>query len=118
MNMPRRQVRILAQIPPLLLLLLTLAACGRHQTMPTYEASPFGTTEDAQAVQLFTLTNSQDMRVTITNYGGIVTSLWVPDRDGVLGDVVLGYDRLEDYLLRRHCWALRKPHCERTVYAG
>lgn len=66
--------------------------------MPTYESSPFGATEEGQTVQLYTLTNAQGMRVAITNYGGIVTSLWVPDRDGSLGDVVLGYDRLEDYL--------------------
>ena len=66
--------------------------------MPTYEASPFGTTEGSQAVHLYTLTNPQGMRVAITNYGGIVTSLLVPDRDGHFGDVVLGYDNLEDYM--------------------
>ena len=82
----------------LLALLVTLSACGRQLTMPTYEVSEFGTTEDGQTTQLYTITNQHGMRVTITNYGGIVTSLWVPDRDGTLGDVVLGYDRLEDYL--------------------
>ena len=66
--------------------------------MPTYEVSEFGTAEDGRAVQLYALTNEQGMRVTITNYGGIVTSLWVPDRDGNLGDVVLGYDSFEDYV--------------------
>ena len=66
--------------------------------MPTYERQPFGSTTDGQAVDLYTLTNSQGMRATITNYGGIVTSLWVPDHDGNLGDVVLGYDNLDDYL--------------------
>jgi aldose 1-epimerase len=82
----------------LLFFTLTYLACGGQQTMPTYEASPFGTTEDGQSVQLFSLTNSQLMRVSITNYGGIVTSILVPDRDGAFGDVVLGYDRLDDYL--------------------
>ena len=82
----------------LLIVTLTFPACGGQQTMPTYESSPFGTTEDGHAAQLYTLTNAQGMRVAITNYGGIVTSLWVPDRDGSLGDVVLGYDRLEGYL--------------------
>jgi len=49
-------------------------------------------------VQLYTLTNQHGMRATITNYGGIVTSLWVPDSEGNLGDVVLGYDTLDDYI--------------------
>ena len=83
---------------PLLPLLFFTLTCGRQHTMPTYETAPFGRTEDGRVVQLYTLTNSQGMHATITNYGGIVTSLWVPDRDGDLVDVVLGYDRLEDYL--------------------
>jgi len=66
--------------------------------MPTYEIAEFGTTGEGQAAQLYTLTNQHGMRVTITNYGGIVTSLLVPDRAGSLGDVVLGYDRLSDYV--------------------
>ncbi len=82
----------------LLLALLAVVACGRRQTMPTYEIQAFGNTAEGEAVELYTLNNSQGMRVTITNYGGIVTSLWVPDRDGAMGDVVLGYDNLEEYL--------------------
>lgn len=66
--------------------------------MPTYEVRSFGTTDENQPVELYTLTNSRGSRVSITNYGGIVTSLWVPDRDGDLGDIVLGYDNLGQYL--------------------
>ena len=66
--------------------------------MPTYEVRSFGTTDENQPVELYTLTNSRGSRVSITNYGGIVTSLWVPDRDGDLGDIVLGYDTLGQYL--------------------
>ena len=66
--------------------------------MPLYEVTPFGTTEDARAVQLYTLTNRNQMKVSITNFGGIVTELWVPDRDHTMGDVVLGYDSLSHYL--------------------
>jgi aldose 1-epimerase len=47
---------------------------------------------------LFTLTNSHGMKTTITDYGGVVTTLEVPDRNGVLADVVLGYDSLADYI--------------------
>lgn len=60
----------------------------------------FGTTPDGQAVQLFSLTNNQGMEVKITNYGGIITHINVPDRDGRVGDVVLGHEDLEGYLHR------------------
>jgi aldose 1-epimerase len=62
---------------------------------------PFGKTADGQAVDLFTLTNSKGMEVSITNFGGIVVSLKVPDRSGKLDDVVLGYDQLDGYLTNK-----------------
>ncbi len=58
---------------------------------------PFGQTEDGQEVFLYTLTNSKGLRARITNFGATLVSLHVPDRDGVLGDVVLGFDSLEGY---------------------
>jgi len=51
-----------------------------------------------QPVQLFTLTNASGASVGIIEYGGIVVSLNVPDRDGNLGDVVLGFDTLDEYV--------------------
>lgn len=57
----------------------------------------FGTIQNDTVVQ-YTLTNPQGMRVSILNYGGTVTQLWVPDRKGELGDVVLGFDSLSGYL--------------------
>jgi len=57
----------------------------------------FGHTADGTAVDLFTLTNDS-MSAKITNYGAIVVSLMVPDKDGVISDVVLGYDTLEEYI--------------------
>jgi aldose 1-epimerase len=59
---------------------------------------PFGKTEDGTPVDLYTLTNSQGIQTSITNFGGIVVSLLIPDRDGRLADVVLGFDSLEGYL--------------------
>ena len=59
---------------------------------------PFGKTKDGQAVSLFTLRNGHGAEARISNYGGIVVSLKVPDRNGKEGDVVLGYDHLEDYI--------------------
>jgi aldose 1-epimerase len=58
----------------------------------------FGQNTDGTPVHLYTLKNGQGMEVSITNYGGIVVSLRVPDRQGYLGDVVLGCETLADYL--------------------
>jgi aldose 1-epimerase len=60
--------------------------------------TPFGSTSNGTAVDLFTLENSSGMQAKITNYGGIVTQLHVPDQNGELGDVVLGYDKLSSYI--------------------
>ncbi len=62
------------------------------------ERTSFGTAPGGQPVEVFTLTNTQGMEARVTNYGGIILSLRVPDRDGRLDDVVLGYDSLEGYL--------------------
>jgi aldose 1-epimerase len=60
--------------------------------------TPFGSTSNGTAVDLFTLENSSGMQAKITNYGGIITQLHVPDQNGELGDVVLGYDKLSSYI--------------------
>ncbi|MFO8129265.1 MAG: aldose epimerase family protein [Bacteroidales bacterium] len=57
----------------------------------------FGTV-DGEPVYLYTLKNKNGMEVSITNYGGIVTSIGVPDKNGKLRDVVLGFDTLDKYL--------------------
>lgn len=67
------------------------------QPIMNIEQSNFGSS-NGQAVSLYTLKNNNKMMVSITNYGGIVTSILVPDRDGIFGDVVLGFDNLADYL--------------------
>ena len=59
---------------------------------------PFGHTADGTPVDLYVLTNAGGMQVSLTNYGGIITSVLVPDRNGRLADVVLGFDRLDGYL--------------------
>ncbi len=57
----------------------------------------FGTTRDGEDAQIYTLTNAGGAEARVTTYGGILVSLKMPDRDGVLGDVILGYDTLDDY---------------------
>lgn len=51
-----------------------------------------------QPVQLFTLQNNNGMKVSITNFGCIVTSIEVPNRNGITSDIVLGYESLEKYI--------------------
>jgi aldose 1-epimerase len=57
----------------------------------------FGKTEDGQRADMYTLTNKNGVEAAITNYGGTVVSLQVPDRLGKLADVVLGYDNVSGY---------------------
>ncbi len=58
----------------------------------------YGILPDGRAVTRYTLTNRGGMILRVINYGAIVTELHVPDRDGVLADVALGYDSLTRYL--------------------
>jgi aldose 1-epimerase len=82
-----------------LALLLVLSGCSQSRKEERkVEKQPFGKTADGTPVDLYTLTNSKGVRVAITNYGGIVVSLFTPDRNGNSGDIVLGFERLEDYL--------------------
>ncbi|HUS78915.1 MAG TPA: aldose epimerase family protein [Patescibacteria group bacterium] len=58
----------------------------------------WGETGDGDPVHLYTLANERGIEARISDYGGIVTSLMAPDRDGRLVDVVLGYDSLGEYV--------------------
>ena len=60
----------------------------------------FGQTTDGKRVDLYTLTNANGLRARIMNYGAILVSLEVPDRDGKLADITLGYDTLDGYIKR------------------
>ena len=53
---------------------------------------------DFDKIELYTLKNESGMTVRVTNFGAIITSIVVPDRDGNMTDVALGYDRVEDYI--------------------
>ena len=61
-------------------------------------ATLFGTLPDGREVYSFTLRNKNGMTVSAINYGGIITSICVPDKSGKIEDVVLGYDSLDGYL--------------------
>jgi aldose 1-epimerase len=69
------------------------SAAGKH----AIKRDAFGKTPDGNSVDVYTLTNAHGLEVRVMNFGGIVLSLRVPDRNGKLDDVVLGFDSLEPY---------------------
>jgi aldose 1-epimerase len=79
---------------PILLMTLLLSMLTSAFAVPKQS---FGKTKDGTEVFLYTLKNKNNMEVQITNFGGIVHSLKVPDRNGKIDDVVLGFDTLADY---------------------
>lgn len=79
------------------LLAILILACATASAMEPPQPEPFGKTADGRPVEVYTLTNSRGLRLRAMTYGGIVLSLEVPDRNGVLADVVLGYDTLAAY---------------------
>ncbi len=78
--------------------LLGCASTSSSSSSEGITEEPFGTTPDGQAVDVYTLHNARGVEARICTYGGIVVSLKVPDRNGQFGDVVLGYDKLDDYV--------------------
>jgi aldose 1-epimerase len=64
----------------------------------TITSQPWGTVPGEGPANLYTLTNSNGMTVNITNFGGVVQSIWVPDRRGHATNVALGFSKLSDYV--------------------
>jgi aldose 1-epimerase len=73
-------------------------ACTGQASAGEIMTKHFGKTGDGEDVFLYSMKNSKGMRVDIINYGGIVTAIHVPDKDGKIADVVLGFDKLDGYL--------------------
>lgn len=69
----------------------------KRPVKPGIMIEPFGTV-GGRKVSLYTLTNSNQVRVRITNYGAIITSILVPDRQGRFGDIALGYPSVDGYV--------------------
>jgi aldose 1-epimerase len=82
----------------LFLIVSITAGSAIQKGKPLMKKEPFGTTDDGVSVSIYTMKNSKGMEARITNYGGILVSLLVPDKSGRLDDVVLGYDSLPSYI--------------------
>ena len=72
-----------------------MAETSLHKQITT---KPFGLLPDGREVNVFELVNSRGIRILILNYGGILQSVMTPDREGVLKDIVLGFDTLQEYV--------------------
>lgn len=87
-----------------------LAGCGKREVPMTDNSStstapssvissaPFGKTTGGESVEVYTLRNAKGMEARIATYGGIVTYMTAPDRQGAFTDVVLGFDDVESYI--------------------
>jgi len=98
---PRRNEMVQSRITITAMLLLTsvviMISSPSAEAKSNMQKQAFGKTPDGQPVDLYTLTNKNGMEATITNYGGTVVSIKVPDHQGKFEDVVLGYDKVTDY---------------------
>ena len=98
MSKPEMMQSRQAMIVTVFLLAVVVLFLGpRAEAKEAMQKQAFGKTTDGQAVDLYTLKNKSGMEVAITNYGGTIVSIKVPDRNGKMDDVVLGYDKIEDY---------------------
>ncbi|HBA68820.1 MAG TPA: galactose-1-epimerase [Lachnospiraceae bacterium] len=61
------------------------------------EKTVFGTMNDGTRIYLYSIENSKGMKIQVINYGAILVRLYVPDKEGKAEDIVLGYDKLENY---------------------
>ncbi|MBV4431244.1 galactose mutarotase [Clostridium tyrobutyricum] len=78
----------------------------------------YGKTYKGEDVYIFNLSNDNGMTVKILNYGGIINSIKVPDRNGKIEDVVLGYDNLDNYIKDKfHFGAIIGRHANRIENA-
>jgi aldose 1-epimerase len=85
-----------------LLLALALIGCSKPEKAPAnaseVKTESFGKLPDGSEVSLFTLTNTSGMTAKVTEYGAILVSLEVPDKDGTTADITHGYDTLDGWL--------------------
>lgn len=92
----------------LIWLLATVAVVGctqkqkeapvEQETLSELKKSDFQSVVNGDSTNLYVLTNANGVEVTLTNYGGRIVSVMVPDRDGNMKDVVLGFDNINDYV--------------------
>lgn len=94
-HMPKTKLLRVPLLCLLLFLVFNSIVSGRESCV---KKTIFGKTPEGKTVYLYTLTNARGAEVSISNYGGIIVSWLVPDREGKMDDVVLGYKTLDEYI--------------------
>lgn len=83
----------------LLTMTLGLFSCiDNQQEIKLVDADNFTSSINGKNVNLYTLKSKNGMTMQVTNYGGHVVSLWVPDKNGHFDDIVLGHNTLKEYI--------------------
>ena len=94
--------RILKTLAGVAMAALCMSACAEKQTLTLSGLDPqaFVGEKNGKATALYTLKNANGMEVCVTNFGGRIVSVMVPDKDGNMVDVVLGFDNINDYMTK------------------
>lgn len=88
----------MSRIPSFMKSLALLAACcAASVASAAIEVSDWGKTSDGKEVKLYTMTNDNGMVVKISNFGAVINAIIVPDKDGNMADVALGFDEVSGY---------------------
>lgn len=85
----------------ILFIVLIFAACTgneKSKTSYTIDKENFGQLPSGEMVTKYTMTATPGISISIINYGGIITSIFTPDKSGQVSDVVLGYDNIDQYV--------------------
>lgn len=81
-----------------LLVIISFSSCNHKNLKSGVKPEAFHKLVNGKQVELFVLTNKNGLEMTVTNYGGRIVSLMIPDKSGKMADIVLGYDNLDGYL--------------------
>ena len=95
-------MKLQRRLSTFLFAVLLLISCAAFALAQTVTKQSFGKTADGQNIDIYTLRNAHGVEAKITNYGGILVSLKVPDRNGKFDDVVLGFNDLDTYLTKNN----------------
>ncbi|HEY5915640.1 MAG TPA: aldose epimerase family protein [Verrucomicrobiae bacterium] len=90
--------------PCLLLALSPGLLAGQSSKMPRIDQQPFGSTQDGQAVELYTLQNASGVTAKVMTYGAIIYSFEVPDKNGRFTNVTINRGTVSDYEKRSACF--------------
>src|SRR5687768_12268460 len=105
-SQPVRPLALAGVLPSAALLLgtLSIGSCASVQTTPLGATAPqlvevrnFGRTSDGRTAHAYVLRNSAGVEAVLTDFGATLVALSVPDRNGELADVVLGFDDVRGY---------------------